>query len=66
MVKATSNDKPEPVQFLVTLQPVGEFVTLDNLPDKLKLICSGAGVEVLELERIDDQDEEPAWGITVL
>lgn len=66
MVKATSNDKPEPVQFLVTLQPVGEFVTLDNLPSKFRILCGAVGVKVLELKRVDDQDEEPAWGITVL
>ena len=66
MVKATSNDKPEPVQFLVTLQPVNDFVTLDNLPSKFRILCGAVGVKVLELKRVDDQDEEPAWGITVL
>ena len=65
MVKATSNNKPEPVQFLVTLQPVNEHITTDKLLQKLRLMAAGCGLKVTSAERVD-QDEEPAWGITVL
>ncbi|MBN69348.1 MAG: hypothetical protein CME32_08735 [Gimesia sp.] len=50
---AESDDKQnQTATYLVTLQGLNEFVTLDNLPAKFGLLCGGIGVKVLELEQV--------------
>lgn len=46
MVKANKEQKP--VQFLVSLMPINEFVTLDKLPDRFRLVAGGCGIKVVD------------------
>ena len=66
MVKATSNNKPEPVQFLVSLQPVNEHISTDGLLQKLRLMAAGCGLKVNSAEPVNCKDNESASGFTVM
>lgn len=64
---AESNDKQnQTATYLVTLQGLNEHITLDNLPAKFGLLCGGIGVKVLELERVDDQDDDQSAGFMLV
>lgn len=56
---AESNDKQnQTATYLVTLQGLNEYITLDNLPSKFRLVAGGCGVRVLELERVEDHHDD--------
>ena len=60
------NSTPNQATFRITLEPISSGITTDNLLQKLRLMAENCGLTVVSAERVDDQDEEPAWGITVL
>lgn len=44
--------------YLVTLQGINEHISLDDLPKKLRLICGGTGVRLLDIKPVDQEEQQ--------
>ncbi|HCO24416.1 MAG TPA: hypothetical protein DIT97_15765 [Gimesia maris] len=61
MVKK-ANHKPETKVFRIELEPVNEFISLDELEAKLKRIAGGVGVRVISALPVDETAEQNQTG----
>lgn len=43
--------------FIVTVEPVNDFITTEDLGRKLKLVCGGCGIKLHDLKKITAEDQ---------
>lgn len=58
MIQKT-DDQPEPVRYLVTLQAINQLTPMDKLPDKFRLVAGGCGIRVVDMQRMEAGDQIP-------